>query len=111
MLRTGVIVLFVIPSRLSLLLAIVLESIPCLLHVVHVAETLIIDAELELIPVLHDVKLMEANVKGVLEGGPEFLDPEHVLAVHEHFLLTCQDRADELDADFLRVDNQLPLKD
>ena len=46
---------------------------------------------------------MLPDVEGVLERCPKFLDPEHVLAVHVHFLLAGQDRADQLDADFLRI--------
>lgn len=68
----------------------IFESGASLLHVVEVAETLIVYAQLELVSMLHYVKHVVSNVEGVLERGAELLDLEDQLVVLVHFLLACQ---------------------
>ena len=70
-LGTEVIIPFPLRWRLLplpvLILALVAECLPRLLHVVHVAEALVIYPQLELVPVLHDIEHVVPDVEGVLE--------------------------------------------
>ena len=75
------------------------------------AEALVVDPQLKLVPVLHDVGHVVADVERVLEGGAEFLDLEDQLGVSVHLLFPRQMRADELDRYFFRVKAQLPGED
>ena len=54
--------------------------------VVEVGETLVVDAKLEHIPMLHDVQHVVVDLKGVLERCAEFLDLEYHLSVSEDLL-------------------------
>ena len=113
-LRTKFIIPFLLRRRLLvpiLFLALVAECLPRLLHVVHVAEALVVYPQLELVPVLHDVEHVVPDVERVLEGGAELLDLEDQLGVSVHLLLPRQMRADELDRHFFRVQAQLPGED
>jgi hypothetical protein len=76
-----------------------------------VAEALVVDPQLKLVAVLHDVEHVVADVERVLEGGTEFLDLEDQLGVSVHLLFPRQMRADELDRHFFRVQAQLPGED
>ena len=114
-LRTELIIPFLLRRRLLLLpilfLALVAECLPCLLHVVHVAEALVVYPQLELVPVLHDVEHVVPDVERVLEGRAELLDLEDQLGVSVHLLFPRQMRTDELDRHFFRVQAQLPGED
>ena len=85
---------------LVILLAVVAECLPCLLHVVHVAETLVVYPQLELVPMLHNVEHVVPDVEGVLEGGAELLDLENHLVVPIDLLFPRQMRADKLKGHF-----------
>ena len=52
------------------------------------AETLIVNAQLELVSMLHYVKHVVSDVERVLKGGSELLDLEDQLVVLVHFLLS-----------------------
>ncbi len=60
------------------------------LHMVEVLEALVVDSELELVPVLHDVQLVAPDLEGVLERGTELLHLKDASAVPEHFLLSAE---------------------
>ena len=93
---------------LVIILAVIAECLPCLLHVVHVAKALVIYSQLELVPVLHDVEHVVPDVEGVLEGGTELLDLENHLVVSIDLLFPCQMRADQLKGHFFRIETQSP---
>ena len=52
------------------------------------AETLIVNAQLELVSMLHYVQHVVSDVERVLKGGSELLDLEDQLVVLVHFLLS-----------------------
>ncbi len=86
----------------------VLEGSPGPVHVIEVLEALVVDPELELVAVLHDVERVSADLKGVLERGAELLDLVDLHPIPVHLLLPAQVAAHQLDRYQGRVEAQLP---
>ena len=85
---------------LVVILPVIAECLPCPLHVVHVAEALVIYSQLELVPMLHDIEHVVPDVEEVLEGGAELLNLEYHLVVSIDLLLPGQMRTDEFNGNF-----------
>lgn len=59
------------------------------LHMVEMLEALVVDPELKLVAVLHDVQLVAPDLEGVLERGTELLHLKDAPAIPEYLFLAA----------------------
>ena len=75
---------------------------------IQVLKALVINPQLELVAVLHNVERVIAYFEGVLKGGAELLHLVDLHTVPVHLLLPAEVAAHELNRDQCRVEAQLP---
>ncbi len=74
-------------------MAFILERSLGSVEVVEVGEGLVVNAQFEDVSMLDNIEHVVADLEGVLEGGPKFLDLENLLSILKHLLLPAQMRA------------------
>ena len=82
----------------GLLIPVVSKSPFSAILVVHMLETLIIDAQFKHVAMLHNVQHMRSNLKGILVCRTELLYFAKQLAVSVDFLFPAEVTAHELDS-------------
>ena len=79
-------------------------------HVVKVSKTLVINSQFKLFAMLHDVKHVASDLKGVLERCTELLKFKDQPSILVYFLLPAKVTTHQLYSDKSRVKTHLPNK-